>query len=66
MRGGLFGTVPSLSLDAQNPTLENNANDVRHETDLRSVYAKVLDNWLGADSAGVLGGNFRKSGLDFV
>ena len=27
------------------------ANDVRYETDFRSVYAKVIDNWLGADSA---------------
>jgi hypothetical protein len=32
---------------------------VRHETDFRSVYAKVLDDWLGASSASVLGGDFR-------
>ncbi len=50
----------------QNPTLENNAGDVHYETDFRSVYAKVIDNWLGGDSVGVLGGNFRKSGIDFV
>src|SRR6185295_10205304 len=66
VHGGLFGTAPSLSADAENPTLENNAADVRYETDFRSVYAKVIDNWLGGDSVGVLGGNFRKSGLDFV
>jgi uncharacterized protein (DUF1501 family) len=59
VRGGLYGTAPSLDPGAGNPTLENNGGDVRHETDFRSVYARVLDNWLGADSVSILGGNFR-------
>lgn len=66
VHGGLYGTAASLSSDASNPTLENNATDVHYETDFRSVYAKVIDNWLGGDSVSVLGGNFRKSGIDFV
>ena len=33
--------------------------DVRFETDFRSVYARVLDNWLGAASPAILGGDFR-------
>ena len=66
VHGGLYGTAASLSSDASNPTLENNATDIHYETDFRSVYAKVIDNWLGGDSVGVLGGNFRKSGIDFV
>jgi uncharacterized protein (DUF1501 family) len=32
---------------------------VRFETDFRSVYASVLDNWLGANSGAILGGDFR-------
>lgn len=59
VRGGLYGTAPSLDPDPANPTLENSGADVRFETDFRSVYAKVLDSWLGVDSVGVLGGNFR-------
>ena len=59
VRGGLYGTAADLRAAPDNPTLENNANDVRHETDFRSVYALVLDRWLGADSAAVLGANFR-------
>jgi uncharacterized protein (DUF1501 family) len=59
VRGGLHGTAAALSPDPQNPTLENNGADVRYETDFRSVYASVLDGWLGADSVNVLGGNFR-------
>jgi uncharacterized protein (DUF1501 family) len=66
VRGGLYGTSASLNPDPQNPTLENNGADVHYETDFRSVYAKVIDNWLGGDSTAVLAGNFRKSGLDFV
>ena len=66
VRGGLYGTAASLNPDPANPTLENDGADVHFETDFRSVYAKVIDNWLGGDSVGVLGGNFRKPGLDFV
>jgi len=66
VRGGLYGTAPSLNPDNSNTTLENNGNDVRYETDFRSVYAKVIDNWLGGDSVSVLGGNFKKTGLDFI
>ena len=66
VRGGIYGTAPSLSPDPANPTLENGANDVRHETDFRSVYARVIDNWLGADSVGILGGDFRGGSPDFL
>jgi len=59
IRGGLYGTAPSLSPDPANPTLENEANDVRHETDFRAVYARVIDRWLGADSSVILAGDFR-------
>lgn len=59
VRGGLYGTAPSLDPNPGNPTLENNGGDVRHETDFRSVYARVLDNWLGANSTAILSGDFR-------
>ncbi len=59
VRGGIFGNAPNLRITPDNPTLENSGNDVRYETDFRSVYAKVIDSWLGGDSASVLGGNFR-------
>ena len=59
IRGGIYGSAANLNPVPDNPTLENNGNDVRFETDFRSVYAKIIDSWLGADSAGILGGNFR-------
>ena len=66
VNGGLYGTAADLNPDPKNPTLENSAGDIRYETDFRSVYAQVLDGWLGTDSTKLLGGNFRKSGLGFI
>jgi uncharacterized protein (DUF1501 family) len=59
VRGGIFGTAPNLRIGSDNPTLENAGNDVHYETDFRSVYASVIDSWLGGDSVSVLGGNFK-------
>jgi uncharacterized protein (DUF1501 family) len=59
VRGGLYGTAANLAATPDNPTLENNGGDVRHETDFRSVYATIVDRWLGADSIAVLGSDFR-------
>ena len=65
VRGGIFGTAASLNPDPSNSTLENSGNDVHYETDFRAAYARVIDNWLGGDSVGVLGGHF-KNGPAFV
>jgi uncharacterized protein (DUF1501 family) len=59
VRGGLYGTAPSLEPAPGNPTLESSGNDVRFETDFRSVYARVLEGWLGASPTPILGGDFR-------
>src|SRR5207237_4390934 len=59
VRGGIYGTAPHLRIAPDNPTLENSGNDVHYETDFRSVYSRVIDLWLGGDSVGILGGDFR-------
>ena len=66
VNGGLYGTAANLNPANPDGSLENNGNDVRHETDFRGVYARVLDQWLGADSVTILGGNFRNSALTFL
>jgi uncharacterized protein (DUF1501 family) len=66
VRGGIFGTAPNLRITPDNPTLENNGGDVRYETDFRSVYAQVIDSWLGGDSTSVLGANFRAGAPAFI
>ena len=65
VRGGIYGTAPNLRIGNDNPTLENSSQDVRFETDFRSVYARVIDNWLGGDSNAILGGDFR-AGPNFI
>jgi uncharacterized protein (DUF1501 family) len=57
VRGGIHGTAAALS--PGHPTLENNSGDVRYETDFRSVYAQLLEQWLGVSSVPILGGDFR-------
>jgi uncharacterized protein (DUF1501 family) len=61
VRGGIYGTAPNLRIASDNPTLENNGQDVRYETDFRAVYAKIIDSWLGGNSVQVLGADFRAS-----
>ena len=66
VRGGLYGTAADLRQDPGNPMLESNAGDVKFETDFRSVYATVIDRWLGANSAEILGADFRAGAPNFL
>ena len=66
VRGGLYGTAPRLNPTPDNQTLENKGGDVRHETDFRSVFAKVIESWLGADANAILGGDFRAGAPGFL
>jgi uncharacterized protein (DUF1501 family) len=52
VKGGLYGTLPDLS--------ETNMGNVRYTVDFRSVYATVLERWLGRPSATLLNGEFRQ------
>jgi len=63
--GGIYGPAADLNPNG-NPTLENSSGDVTFETDFRSAYAQVIDNWLGGNSTTVLGGSFKKASLSFV
>ncbi len=48
---GIYGEPPDLT------SLDQNGN-LKYTVDFRSVYATVLDRWLGASSKDVLGGSF--------
>lgn len=61
VRGGIYGTAANLRIAPDNPTLENSSQDIRYETDFRSVYSKIIDSWLGGNSTQVLGADFRAS-----
>jgi uncharacterized protein (DUF1501 family) len=48
---GIFGEPPGLN------NLDDNGN-LKYTIDFRSVYATILDRWMGASSKDVLGGSF--------
>jgi uncharacterized protein (DUF1501 family) len=51
--GGLVGTTPDLS--------DLDGGDIKMSTDLREIYAAILENWLGVEATRVLGGAFPKA-----
>jgi uncharacterized protein (DUF1501 family) len=56
VKGGLHGEHPSLT------KLDDNG-DLIYTVDFRSVYATILEDWLGADSQAILGKRFEKLGF---
>lgn len=50
VKGGVYGSAPDLS--------QSNMGNVRFTTDFRSVYATVLERWLGCASEPILAGRF--------
>jgi uncharacterized protein (DUF1501 family) len=52
IRPGFHGRQPSLADLAD--------NDLKHHVDFRSIYATVLDQWLGTDPATILGAEFER------
>ena len=55
LKGGLYGAQPSLA--------DLVDGDLKHVIDFRSVYATVLDRWLGADPVEILGSSFDRVGF---
>ncbi|HEY9182642.1 MAG TPA: DUF1501 domain-containing protein, partial [Gammaproteobacteria bacterium] len=56
VKGGMYGQPPSLSELVLGDNLAST-------TDFRRVYATLIQEWLGADAAGVLGQKFETLGL---
>jgi uncharacterized protein (DUF1501 family) len=56
VKGGMYGKPPSLSELVLGDNLAST-------TDFRRVYATLIDEWLGADSAAVLGQRFETLGV---
>ena len=50
VKGGIYGEHPSLT------DLDN--GDLKHAIDFRSVYATVVEKWLGRSTSGIIAGNF--------
>jgi uncharacterized protein (DUF1501 family) len=55
VKGGLYGQQPSLS--------DLDQGDLKFNTDFRSVYATVIERWMGRDPADVIAGTFPQLAL---
>jgi uncharacterized protein (DUF1501 family) len=53
VKGGIYGTYPSLQ-----PSEQEEGGNLKHNLDFRSVYATILEDWLGLNSAPIIGGRF--------
>ncbi len=57
----VFGKRIKPGFHGQQPSLTDIADgDLKHSIDFRSVYATVLDKWLGADPSKILGAEFER------
>ena len=54
----MFGDHPSLEA-----TSLDRAGNMRFTVDFRSIYAEILERWLGADAQAILGGQFPRLGF---
>ncbi len=54
VKGGIYGSLPDLQ--------KTNMGNVAFTTDFRSVYATVLERWLGRPSEKILAGKFAQLG----
>ncbi len=50
VKGGIYGAYPDLS--------QTNIGNLRFQTDFRSVYATILERWMGRPSQKILRGSF--------
>jgi uncharacterized protein (DUF1501 family) len=55
VKAGIVGKAPSLA--------DLEMGNLKFSTDFRSVYAAVLDQWLGVSSKDVLGDKFEPAGI---
>ena len=58
VKGGLYGEYPSLE---ESKLLEG---DLHYNNDFRSIYATILEKWMGLDSKPIVGGTFEQ--FDFL
>ncbi|MFL6215034.1 MAG: DUF1501 domain-containing protein [Blastocatellia bacterium] len=58
VRGGLYGEQPSLAATAL-----DGAGNPGFAVDFRAIYSTILDRWLGANSAEVLGASYENIGF---
>jgi len=55
VKGGLYAEYPPLD-----PSQWENGEDLKHTIDFRGVYGTLLEQWLGIESASIVGGTYEQ------
>jgi uncharacterized protein (DUF1501 family) len=55
VKGGIYGEYPSLE-----PSKQEEGGNLRFNTDFRSIYSTMLEDWIGLNPAPIVGGNFSR------
>jgi uncharacterized protein (DUF1501 family) len=55
VKGGVYGEYPSLE-----PSKQEEGGNLKHNMDFRSVYATILEDWMGLNPTPIIGGSFEK------
>jgi uncharacterized protein (DUF1501 family) len=55
VKGGLYGEYPSLE-----PGKQEEGGNLKFGMDFRSVYATILEDWMGLNPTPIIGGSFEK------
>src|SRR5262249_41467110 len=55
VKGGIYGVYPSLERSEQ-----EEGGNLKHNMDFRSVYATILEDWMGMNAASIIGGHYDK------
>jgi hypothetical protein len=55
VKGGVYGVYPSLERSEQ-----ADGGNLKHNMDFRSVYATILEDWMGMNPAPIIGGHYNK------
>jgi uncharacterized protein (DUF1501 family) len=53
VKGGIYGEYPSLE-----PSKQEEGGNLKYNLDFRSVYATILEDWLGLNAQPIIGGSF--------
>ena len=55
VKGGLYSEYPSLDSNRW-----ANGEDLEHTIDFRGIYGTILEQWIGIDATGIVGGSFEQ------
>jgi uncharacterized protein (DUF1501 family) len=54
VKGGIYGEYPSLA-----PSQQEEGGNLKYNMDFRSIYATIIEDWMGLNAKSIIGGSFE-------